>query len=242
MRKWHTGQRSAAFVLPPRSMVGQLTLDQHIGVRIPGGQPIHFFLNTAGFRNQLRKSSPSGPLPFHQPFVGFQPALLQAGQRLILNSSKPCQPPCSFRHTSSSWELQQTWYLRSGWTGEEAASPRMVEPLQDVGRLKNNAKSPRHVTAAMSFLAKIVFRTAAAKQRKTAIKLFFNGYGFPVSYSQDRAPGQSKVLTLLLPCVGLSEPRVRSWQSIQLIFPSDTRKQVERARYAPVQPFWCVDV
>ena len=25
--------------LPPRSMVGQLTLDQHIGVRIPGGQP-----------------------------------------------------------------------------------------------------------------------------------------------------------------------------------------------------------
>lgn len=34
------GQRSAAFVLPPRSMVGQLTLDQHIGVRIPGGQPI----------------------------------------------------------------------------------------------------------------------------------------------------------------------------------------------------------
>jgi hypothetical protein len=33
------GQRFAAFVLPPRSMVGQLTLDQHIGVRIPGGQP-----------------------------------------------------------------------------------------------------------------------------------------------------------------------------------------------------------
>ena len=28
------------FLLPPRSMVGQLTLDQHIGVRIPGGQPI----------------------------------------------------------------------------------------------------------------------------------------------------------------------------------------------------------
>ena len=28
--------------LPPRSMVGQLTLDQHIGVRIPGGQPITF--------------------------------------------------------------------------------------------------------------------------------------------------------------------------------------------------------
>ena len=26
-------------MLPPRSMVGQLTLDQHIGVRIPGGQP-----------------------------------------------------------------------------------------------------------------------------------------------------------------------------------------------------------
>ena len=27
-------------LLPPRSMAGQLTLDQHIGVRIPGGQPI----------------------------------------------------------------------------------------------------------------------------------------------------------------------------------------------------------
>ena len=26
-------------MLPPRSMAGQLTLDQHIGVRIPGGQP-----------------------------------------------------------------------------------------------------------------------------------------------------------------------------------------------------------
>ena len=26
-------------LLPPRSMAGQLTLDQHIGVRIPGGQP-----------------------------------------------------------------------------------------------------------------------------------------------------------------------------------------------------------
>jgi hypothetical protein len=28
--------------LPPRSTAGQLTLDQHIGVRIPGGQPITF--------------------------------------------------------------------------------------------------------------------------------------------------------------------------------------------------------
>ena len=27
-------------LLPPRSTAGQLTLDQHIGVRIPGGQPI----------------------------------------------------------------------------------------------------------------------------------------------------------------------------------------------------------
>jgi hypothetical protein len=30
--------------LPPRSMVGQLPLEQHIGVRIPGGQPIVHFL------------------------------------------------------------------------------------------------------------------------------------------------------------------------------------------------------
>src|SRR5713226_2839749 len=29
-------------LLPPRSTAGQLTLDQHIGVRIPGGQPILF--------------------------------------------------------------------------------------------------------------------------------------------------------------------------------------------------------
>src|ERR1700756_1928151 len=29
-----------ARLLPPRSTAGQLTLDQHIGVRIPGGQPI----------------------------------------------------------------------------------------------------------------------------------------------------------------------------------------------------------
>ncbi len=30
----------ALLLLPPRSTAGQLTLDQHIGVRIPGGQPI----------------------------------------------------------------------------------------------------------------------------------------------------------------------------------------------------------
>jgi hypothetical protein len=29
--------------LPPRSMVGQLPLEQHIGVRIPGGQPVPDF-------------------------------------------------------------------------------------------------------------------------------------------------------------------------------------------------------
>ena len=29
--------------LPPRSMVGQLPLEQHIGVRIPGGQPLAHF-------------------------------------------------------------------------------------------------------------------------------------------------------------------------------------------------------
>ena len=31
---------AVSHLLPPRSMVGQLTLDQHIGVRIPGGQPL----------------------------------------------------------------------------------------------------------------------------------------------------------------------------------------------------------
>ena len=34
--------RSAWRPLPTRSMVGQLPLEQHIGVRIPGGQPIIF--------------------------------------------------------------------------------------------------------------------------------------------------------------------------------------------------------
>src|SRR5580698_6179530 len=36
-RMAHSG---AEHSLPPRSTAGQLTLDQHIGVRIPGGQPI----------------------------------------------------------------------------------------------------------------------------------------------------------------------------------------------------------
>jgi hypothetical protein len=46
---------SAGFLfaaLPPRSMVGQLPLEQHIGVRIPGGQPI----GSKGLRSDL-----SGP-------------------------------------------------------------------------------------------------------------------------------------------------------------------------------------
>ena len=37
-------RRAIIRLLPPRSMVGQLTLDQHIGVRIPGGQPNHQFV------------------------------------------------------------------------------------------------------------------------------------------------------------------------------------------------------
>ena len=40
-------------LLPPRSTAGQLTLDQHIGVRIPGGQP------------NLFKSLPYFPCPDH---------------------------------------------------------------------------------------------------------------------------------------------------------------------------------
>src|SRR5579863_5449744 len=39
-RPWlQAEEHSAPRVLPPRSTAGQLTLDQHIGVRIPGGQP-----------------------------------------------------------------------------------------------------------------------------------------------------------------------------------------------------------
>ena len=36
-------QGSVNMPVPPRSMAGQLTLDQHIGVRIPGGQPKTLF-------------------------------------------------------------------------------------------------------------------------------------------------------------------------------------------------------
>jgi hypothetical protein len=36
-------RRVSLAALPPRSMVGQLPLEQHIGVRIPGGQPIVHF-------------------------------------------------------------------------------------------------------------------------------------------------------------------------------------------------------
>ena len=36
----HFDPYSRQTLLPPRSMVGRLPLEQHIGVRIPGGQPI----------------------------------------------------------------------------------------------------------------------------------------------------------------------------------------------------------
>src|SRR5215471_6563689 len=49
--RWHIADMSLvkprstwSSVLPPRSTAGQLTLDQHIGVRIPGGQPIFSIL------------------------------------------------------------------------------------------------------------------------------------------------------------------------------------------------------
>jgi hypothetical protein len=42
--------------LPPRSTAGQLTLDQHIGVRIPGGQPnfVQPLTVLRGFQNACR--------------------------------------------------------------------------------------------------------------------------------------------------------------------------------------------
>ena len=48
-------QSASTQLLPPRSMVGQLTLDQHIGVRIPGGQPITFryLLLITNFRDSI---------------------------------------------------------------------------------------------------------------------------------------------------------------------------------------------
>src|SRR5580765_1859328 len=49
--------------LPPRSTAGQLTLDQHIGVRIPGGQPNLF--------NHLRSSEASKTPPGNIQLVTF---------------------------------------------------------------------------------------------------------------------------------------------------------------------------
>jgi hypothetical protein len=43
-------------------MVGQLTLDQHIGVRIPGGQPnlrTHYFIKRLGLVN-VQLKAPTG--------------------------------------------------------------------------------------------------------------------------------------------------------------------------------------
>ena len=41
-------------LLPPRSMVGQLTLTQHIGVRIPGGQPILYLFALSQFPKLIK--------------------------------------------------------------------------------------------------------------------------------------------------------------------------------------------
>jgi hypothetical protein len=49
VRRIHTSH-----LLPPRSTAGQLTLDQHIGVRIPGGQPKQ--------SKQVRSNSGHAPL------------------------------------------------------------------------------------------------------------------------------------------------------------------------------------
>ena len=40
-------RRANPRLLPPRSMVGQLPLEQHIGVRIPGGQPKRTLLRSS---------------------------------------------------------------------------------------------------------------------------------------------------------------------------------------------------
>src|ERR1039458_8119701 len=55
--------------LPPRSTAGQLTLDQHIGVRIPGGQPrlfnrfytFHLALCRVKKTGQIHRWTPSAP-------------------------------------------------------------------------------------------------------------------------------------------------------------------------------------
>jgi hypothetical protein len=57
-RSWSSSYYSKVRIaaLPPRSMVGQLPLEQHIGVRIPGGQPMRI--------NNLRCLPPSKkPVP-----------------------------------------------------------------------------------------------------------------------------------------------------------------------------------
>ena len=54
-------------LLPPRSMAGQLPLEQPIGVRIPGGQPKYdskrVTRSSIKFAKVLRSSSPEQPKP-----------------------------------------------------------------------------------------------------------------------------------------------------------------------------------
>ena len=50
-------------LLPPRSTAGQLTLDQHIGVRIPGGQPKNSAVLAALLQRQFLPTIHSGRPP-----------------------------------------------------------------------------------------------------------------------------------------------------------------------------------
>ncbi len=54
--------------LPPRSTAGQLTLDQHIGVRIPGGQPVYYqALTSPDFPQKRPVVTVSGNFRFANP-------------------------------------------------------------------------------------------------------------------------------------------------------------------------------
>src|ERR1700748_463254 len=63
--------------LPPRSMVGQLTLDQHIGVRIPGGQPITHFPHILSRQNPTPSIAFPGSLRSQKSWVAILKELFQ---------------------------------------------------------------------------------------------------------------------------------------------------------------------
>jgi hypothetical protein len=88
--------------LPPRSTAGQLTLDQHIGVRIPGGQPIA----QATSRDPSSRALPSqqrlsDQIPLCGPCLSSFGIALRSMQSGHLNGQETCLNSLGFPKKSS---------------------------------------------------------------------------------------------------------------------------------------------